>query len=520
VRTTVPARRIAAAAPAGARLLAALGLLLLLLVAAPLLARPGGGESFSGGGSSGGGSGGGGDGGCVFLLIRLWFELVIRYPVVGIPLTVVIIVLALRHAKKTQLARVSSSWDSGPPGIPRPLAPAGAGARDLDVIRQLDPDFSAVAFEDFAYALFARAHESRANGAELDALAPYLSAAVRAHLAGRQPVGAPVSGVVIGAMKVLEVALPGASPPPAGAPQVVVGLEIEANLTVGAPAAQHTHYLRERWRLVRDAGVRSKPPAKVRTFQCPNCGAPLGAQNSERCEYCGQATAGGRFDWSVESIVLVHLEERPPAIGADVQEVGTDYPTIVHPEAGARWAELLAADPATNDQTLVARLGLIYGELNAAWTAADLPRIRPFVSDSLFGYLRYWIDAYEAQGLRNVLEGMRIERWKIAKVVRDRYFDAVTFRIWGSGRDYLVRKATGERLSGDPRRDRAYSEYWTLIRGAAVRGAPRTDKACPNCGAALDVNMAGECAHCGSRVTSGDFDWVLSKIEQDDSYSG
>jgi hypothetical protein len=75
-------------------------------------------------------------------------------------------------------------------------------------------------------------------------------------------------------------------------------------------------------------------------------------------------------------------------------------------------------------------------------------------------------------------------------------------------------------VSGNPKVDRFYSEYWTLIRGAGVRGAPRTDKSCPNCGAPLDVNMAGECEHCGAKVTRGEFDWVLSKIEQDDSYTG
>ena len=37
-------------------------------------------------------------------------------------------------------------------------------------------------------------------------------------------------------------------------------------------------------------------------------------------------------------------------------------------------------------------------------------------------------------------------------------------------------------------------------------------------GAALEVNMAGECAYCSSKITSGQFDWVLSRIEQDESY--
>jgi ribosomal protein L37AE/L43A len=274
--------------------------------------------------------------------------------------------------------------------------------------------------------------------------------------------------------------------------------------------------------------VRSRPPEKVRTFQCPSCGAPFGSQGTDRCEYCGQVTAGGRFDWSVETITLLHLEKRPPAVGSSgstVAERGTDLPTVFHKQAGARWAELQRDDPATTQETLAGRLALIYSELNSAWTAGDLAGIRPFVSDGLFGYLRYWVEAYERQSLRNVLEGMRIVRWQMVKVVRDRYYDAITFRLWGTGRDYMVRKSPsspmlGQRVSGDPNHDRDYSEYWTLLRGATVRGASRTDKSCPNCGAELAVNMAGECAHCGSKVASGDFDWVLSRIEQDDSYSG
>jgi len=512
--------------------LAGLAGLLGSLLPAVLLARPGGGEGYSGGGSgsSGGGSGGGGDGGLVWLVIRLRIELVIHYPAIGIPLTVVVLVYLVRRAKRrAALAGSSASWDSPAPPPP-PAAPPRRTASDLEAIRALDPDFSVAVFEDFAYALFARGHEARAKPADLETLAPYLGAAARGHLAGRHPPGAPVSNVVIGALRVVGVALPAGSPPTPGE-QVEVDLEIEANLTVGSPeqnrgqsgrerGAERTHYVRERWHLVRGAGVRSKPPEKVRTFQCPNCGAPFGTQGTDRCEYCGQVTSGGRFDWSVESIVLLSLEERPPAVGSDVQEVGTDWPTVFHPQAGARWAELRSADPALTEEGLATRLALIYGELNAAWSAGDLPRIRPFVSDGLFGYLRYWVEAYERQGLRNVLEGMHIVRWQMVKVLRDRYFDAVTLRVWGSGRDYLVRKSDGGRVSGDPRRERAYSEYWTLLRGAAVRGAPRADRSCPNCGATLEVNMAGECAHCGSKVTAGDFDWVLSRIEQDDSYQG
>ncbi|MFL6193355.1 MAG: TIM44-like domain-containing protein [Thermoanaerobaculia bacterium] len=479
--------------------------LLLLLVPAAALARPGGGEGYSGGG--GGGGGGDGDGGFVFLLIRLWIEFVFAYPAVGVPLTIVIIaILVIRHKRKA--AAGPQKWDYGPPKGPLPRA----ASRDLDDLRQLDPGFSAVLFEDFAYALFARAHQARSSERDLEALSPYLSQSVRQHLAQRRPVGAPVHGVVVGAMRVIDLS--------ATAPRAVVTLEFEANMTVGMSGAEHTHYVLERWRLERDATVQSKPPEKALAFNCPNCGAPFGPEGGDRCEYCGQVVSGGRFDWSVEAIDLLRMEERPPALTSNVQETGTNLPTVFHARLNARWAELVRDDPAVTQEALNARLQLIYGELNAAWSRRDLDGARPYVSDGLYGYLQYWVTAYEKQGLRNALEGMRILEWKTVKVQRDRYYDALTVRLWGSGRDYTVRQATGDVVTGDPKHDRIYSEYWTLIRGAGVKGAPRSDKACPNCGAPLDVNMAGQCEHCGAKVTSGEFDWVLSKIEQDDSYTG
>ena len=45
-------------------------------------------------------------------------------------------------------------------------------------------------------------------------------------------------------------------------------------------------------------------------------------------------------------------------------------------------------------------------------------------------------------------------------------------------------------------------------------------RTCANCGAPLRVGMAGACEHCGVHVTGGEFDWVVSKIEQDDTYRG
>ncbi len=48
----------------------------------------------------------------------------------------------------------------------------------------------------------------------------------------------------------------------------------------------------------------------------------------------------------------------------------------------------------------------------------------------------------------------------------------------------------------------------------------RVDKQCPNCAAKLKISQGGTCELCNAHVPSGERDWVLSKIEQDESYRG
>jgi hypothetical protein len=164
-------------------------------------------------------------------------------------------------------------------------------------------------------------------------------------------------------------------------------------------------------------------------------------------------------------------------------------------------------------------VGLIFSEFQTAWSGRDLAAMRPFLSDSLFQTQAYWVEAYKQQRLRNVTERARITGLEIAKVGADRFYDSITVRLWATGLDYTV-SDDGKVVSGNRGRERAYSEYWTLIRGSGRSAPTHTDKSCSNCGAPLQINMAGYCEYCKAKVTSGEFDWVLSKIEQDESYQG
>ncbi|MGB1016058.1 MAG: TIM44-like domain-containing protein, partial [Nannocystaceae bacterium] len=399
--------------------------------------------------------------------------------------------------------------------------PPAMTVANISSLRKLDPEFSQVLFEDFIYRLYAAAHQARSSDETLARLAPYLSSRARNYLKKRPPAGVPVSNVVIGSMKIIEVQVPDVKIAQDGTPNGVrVVIKFESNLTAGPPNDPHTYYMRERWVLIRDATVQTQAPDGVHSLHCPSCGAPYQSSDQKRCDHCHQAVEGGHFDWSVSAISLLEQQRRPPSLTANVIETGNDKATVFQPGYERKFAKLTASDPEVTADALKARLELIYTELNQAWTALDLRGARPFVSDALCNYLQYWIDAYKNQGLKNVLENMRITKSEIVKTVRDRHFDAVTLRVYATGLDYTIRTSDNKRLSGSAKRNRAYTEYWTLIRAAKTRGAPRTDPNCPNCGAPLNIEMAGTCTYCNAHLTSGEFDWVLSRIEQDDSYNG
>ncbi len=501
----------------------------LVLIAVDAHARPGGGQGYSGGGGggySGGGSSGGGGGGeaeIIYLLVRL----IIAYPAVGIPVATVVVigfVMHRQHATKLGLDQFGGGTGLGLLNLDdgdATLSPPRKRYTDpFAALRRVDPNFSAVLFEDFVYALYARVYEARGDAAAMAGLAPYIAETPRSALTKREPTRVKIHSVIVGAMRVVQVTHPKTGKHNAGI--INVEIEFEANFTaVGEQGQPQGYFVHERWQLERSAAVQSKPPGPSHEFRCPNCGAAFVASDGDRCRYCGQDVGGGRFDWTIVHVRLQRQQKRPPALTADVVEQGTHDATVFQPKIRELHTALVVEDPGTAPQLIEARLRTIYAALNSAWTARDLRPVRPFVSDSIYNYLNYWIRAYQDQGLRNELKDMAIERVQIVKLVRDRYFDAITLRFWASGLDYTVEAATGKRISGSPRTKRAYSEYWTLIRGAQVRGAPRDANNCPSCGAPLDrVNMAGNCEYCGAHLTRGEFDWVLSKIEQDESYSG
>jgi predicted lipid-binding transport protein (Tim44 family) len=222
----------------------------------------------------------------------------------------------------------------------------------------------------------------------------------------------------------------------------------------------------------------------------------------------------------VRSIDLVSREARGPLLTSDVPEVGTDAPTVVQRGFKEARAAFEKMNPNFQWGEFMERARLIFNELQTAWSTLDWERARPHETDNIFQMHRYWIEAYKREGMRNVLDDCRITSMQPAKITGDAFYNAITLRIGAEGYDYTIDPA-GDVVAGSKRKKRRWTEYWTFIRNRNAKSLhSRTDLSCPNCGAPLKVNVTGICEFCGGKVTSGEFDWVLSKIEQDESYAG
>jgi ribosomal protein L37AE/L43A len=492
-------------------------LALALFGALAAYARVGGGESYSGGGSSSGG-GGGDSGGAelLYIVFRLLLWLTIEHPVIGIPVDIVVMVVVVRYFGRNN--KVSVFAVSSAPAAAS-AAPQRLDDLRLEGLRRFDPNFSAITFSDFCYSLYARAQEARGKG-ELERYAPYLSEPARNALRSRNPQGlTEVRGVVIGSFQVggmrgLDHGLDH------GPDKAVVSVDVtfESNYTEVTAAGASSWYVREQWTLERGRDVLSPEPEKAKADHCPRCGAALHTRTDGSCEYCGVKIEGGAFQWYVRGMALLARESRGPLLTSNVPEQGTELATVFQPRFNEILKAFEAAAPGFAWPALEERVRAIAVELQEAWTARDWERVRPLESESLFQMHRYWIDAYRKQNLHNVVADYAITNVQPVKIDADAFYESLTVRLWAQGRDHTV-DGTGRIVAGSRTQLRKWSEYWTFIRTRAAADGTRKVP-CPNCGAQVVAGASGICDSCGGKLTLGAFDWVLSRIEQDEAYRG
>lgn len=485
----------------------ALACLAVVLVAAPVWARVGGGGGYSGGGGSNGGGGGGDFDG----LVELIFWLLIRHPKIGVPVLILVIVVAVVSKGRAFTSSARSTATVFTPSYR--TSPAPARVFDAAAIRGADPNFSEPLFVDFAQLVYVRGLEARGSGSTTLLAGLFASEAVKTLLARREGIEA-VRDVIFGATRIASAQLEGGS--------FWIEVDYETNLTEVRGGTPAQLLCRERWALRRKAGVLSPGPERMRALGCVACGSTLEPTPQGGCPSCGGARTGGLTQWEVARILVadrrpLSAPELPTGGGV---EPGTERPTVVDPRLGAKRREFDARHPEHDWSVFVGRVRDTFVRLQRAWSDRTWDKARPLESDALFQSHRFWMDRYARFGLVNKIEDVDVGRIEVVKVDTDAFFETITVRIFASMRDW-TEDASGNVVGGSRDEPRSFSEYWTFLRSIGGK-KPRGEwdpASCPSCGAPADrINMAGICEYCGGKIGGGDFDWVVSRIEQDDAY--
>ena len=185
-------------------------------------------------------------------------------------------------------------------------------------------------------------------------------------------------------------------------------------------------------------------------------------------------------------------------------------------------AAIKANDPAFTEQQFLDRAQAAFFLLQRSWQDRNVDEGRAYMSPGLYMGWKTQVDQMTADHRKNVLESLYVQGMHIVGASHDANFDNITVRVDASAKDYDVNDETGKKISGD-NNDTPFTEFWTFTRSAGAKtlvGGGITEKKCPNCGAPLDVNATGQCKYCNEAVTSGKFDWVLSKIDQAGEWHG
>ncbi len=267
----------------------------------------------------------------------------------------------------------------------------------------------------------------------------------------------------------------------------------------------------EQWTFVRAATARTPQNGGVIAARCPACGAELRLNLDGTCAHCRAGVTNGKVDWVVADVrtapFMGYSSESPFAIACSTVEQGI--------------AALQAADPAFSFDAFRARAAQAFMALQGAWCSQNLDAGRAFLSPGAYFAWSAQLETLAAEGRRNIMEQVEVRGIDALRVVHGRVFDDLTVRISAVAADFEIDQ-DNKIIFGD-RTVRPFREDWTFQRsiGVTTSGKPGTlENTCPSCGAPLALTQIGECRYCKAAVTSGKFDWVVSRIEQEDGESG
>ena len=148
----------------------------------------------------------------------------------------------------------------------------------------------------------------------------------------------------------------------------------------------------------------------------------------------------------------------------------------------------------------------IFLDVEDAWMNFNLEKVRNSITDEMFNMYESQLSSMEVKGEQNIMTDFVLKDSGVVDAIKQNGNMEIKARYIIEFYDYIIDKATNKVLRGNKfRKLRMYYDMTFIM----------SDKEeivnCPNCGAPIDVNSAGVCEYCGSKVIGENTNWVMSK---------
>ena len=104
------------------------------------------------------------------------------------------------------------------------------------------------------------------------------------------------------------------------------------------------------------------------------------------------------------------------------------------------------------------------GEIQNAWSRADLAELKRFVTPEMLSYFAEGLATSASRGLANRIEDVKFETGDLAEAWREGDVDYASVAMRWSACDYTVRAGSGEVVEGSRTERSQASEMWTFLR--------------------------------------------------------
>jgi hypothetical protein len=467
------------------------------LVPLVALARGGGGENYTRGND---GNGDGGGDGLFYILFKL-IELVFYYPKVGVPLLIGFGIFWYFYKRNLHPTGATQR------AIERREAEHRTRVSTQDVqgwvqaLKSKDPQFELQTVLGKVSQLFPALQEAWFRR-ELTPIRPFLSDAtyqrfnVQLQLMASQGIRDAISDV-----RLLEVQLIGLQQSPwfdsihVRVRAQMRDTDVPANFSdekaLDAARSAPSESFTEVWTFVRKPGAQTRVGQDLYQGKCPNCGAPYKGGATNTCEYCNAVVNSGNYDWTLSEITQ-----------------GIEFNPHLSEVPGLR--EARQADPALNLEILEDRASLLFWKWIDAQSRGEANRLAQVAPPQMVSQLGADLQGLSQQGRRRVILECAV--------------GAVTtraFEVHPDGNDMAhVEIRWSARMGVGPVGQRppqlpTVPQRWVFTLSRKHGAQTNTSNGmgtnrCPQCNAPLTGNGAASCEYCGTRLGTGDQDWVLA----------